>query len=205
MAGKDIGRCSTRIGLPKRRLCSRSQRILNGRNVGFPCATDTRKTSALVLVQHIRAPLRGTRSRIDSVPTALTEPRPIVPGPGAFDVCSGGARGSRPFQSIRAGRAPRSDAPRMRYRGRHFGSDATLRVDLIVQADHSLDRAQGGLEIGLIQIRRFVEMQGVRIYARGDGRGKSSGFLRCPTFARLASVKACAPKVLRQARASCFG
>ena len=49
--------------------------------------------------------------------------------------------------------------------------------DLFVQADRSLERAQGGLGIGLTLVRRLVQLHNGSISARSDGPGKGSEFL----------------------------
>jgi two-component system CheB/CheR fusion protein len=49
--------------------------------------------------------------------------------------------------------------------------------DLFTQADRSLDRAQGGLGIGLTLVRSLVEMHGGRVSVASDGLGKGSEFI----------------------------
>ncbi len=48
--------------------------------------------------------------------------------------------------------------------------------DLFVQADRSLDRAQGGLGVGLTLVRHLVEMHGGSVTAHSDGAGLGSEF-----------------------------
>src|SRR4029079_19564235 len=53
--------------------------------------------------------------------------------------------------------------------------------DLFVQGERTLDRAQGGLGIGLTLTRALVEMHGVTVGARSDGAGQGATFsIRLP-------------------------
>jgi PAS domain S-box-containing protein len=57
--------------------------------------------------------------------------------------------------------------------------------DLFTQAERGLDRAQGGLGIGLTIVRTLVGMHGGTVEARSDGPGKGSEFIvRLPALAR---------------------
>jgi PAS domain S-box-containing protein len=49
--------------------------------------------------------------------------------------------------------------------------------DLFAQADHALDRSQGGLGIGLTLVRRLVELHHGSVQALSDGPGKGSEFV----------------------------
>jgi CheY-like chemotaxis protein len=63
--------------------------------------------------------------------------------------------------------------------------------DLFVQSERTLDRAQGGLGIGLAVVRRLVEMHAGEVHARSAGLGAGSTFeIRLPRIARPVNTAA---------------
>jgi CheY-like chemotaxis protein len=57
--------------------------------------------------------------------------------------------------------------------------------DLFTQVDHSLDRSQGGLGIGLTLVRQLVDMHGGKVEARSAGSNQGSEFIvRLPALVR---------------------
>ncbi len=66
--------------------------------------------------------------------------------------------------------------------------------DMFVQADRSLERAQGGLGIGLTLVRRLVDLHNGSITAHSDGPGKGSEFVvRLPRASADAEAPAAPP------------
>jgi PAS domain S-box-containing protein len=90
--------------------------------------------------------------------------------------------------------------------GRQFSGEAVVRVrdrgmgipaemlphvfELFTQVGSTLDRAQGGLGIGLSLVRRLVELHGGRVEAHSDGPGAGSEFVvRLPALAAAPAPK----------------
>jgi len=70
--------------------------------------------------------------------------------------------------------------------GAGIAPDLLPRVfDLFVQSDRTLDRAQGGLGIGLSVVKRLIEMHAGEVTAQSGGIGQGSTFeIRLPRIAR---------------------
>jgi len=67
---------------------------------------------------------------------------------------------------------------RVRDNGLGIPADALPRIfEMFSQVDRNMERAQGGLGIGLTLVRRLVEMHGGTIEARSDGPGRGSEFI----------------------------
>jgi PAS domain S-box-containing protein len=66
--------------------------------------------------------------------------------------------------------------------------------NLFVQARRSIDRAEGGLGLGLTLVRRLVELHGGTVTASSEGTGKGSEFeVRLPTSSGAAARAPAAP------------
>ncbi|HEU5134300.1 MAG TPA: ATP-binding protein [Steroidobacteraceae bacterium] len=73
--------------------------------------------------------------------------------------------------------------------------------ELFVQSERTLDRAQGGLGIGLAVVRRLVEMHDGEVCARSAGLGLGSSFeIRLPRIARPVSTAAAAESFKAESR-----
>jgi len=79
----------------------------------------------------------------------------------------------------------------IRVRDNGIGIDAELLpkvFDLFTQSTRTLDRAQGGLGIGLTLVRNLVQMHGGKVSAHSEGVGRGSEFVvRLPLAVRIAA------------------
>ena len=70
------------------------------------------------------------------------------------------------------------------------GEDLARVFDLFQQSDRALDRAQGGLGIGLTIVKKLTEMHGGHVEASSEGPGRGSEFvLRLPLAAAADEVR----------------
>lgn len=76
---------------------------------------------------------------------------------------------------------------RVRDNGRGIPPDHLAAMfDLFVQGEQPLDRAQGGLGVGLTLVRRLVQLHGGRVDASSAGDGRGSEFsVRLPALVRV--------------------
>jgi PAS domain S-box-containing protein len=79
---------------------------------------------------------------------------------------------------------------RVRDTGRGISADVLARVfDLFVQEPQTLDRARGGLGLGLTLVKRLVELHGGSVSAWSDGPDRGSEFVvRLPALAPAAGL-----------------
>jgi CheY-like chemotaxis protein len=103
-------------------------------------------------------------------------------------------------------RRDRTDAVlTVRDSGIGIAPDMLRRVfDLFAQAERGLDRAQGGLGIGLTIVKRVVELHGGRVEARSDGVGRGAEFVvrlpALPATPETVAAPASSPRESARAR-----
>ena len=92
-------------------------------------------------------------------------------------------------------RGPAEVAVRVRDDGIGIAPELLPRIfDLFVQATSALDRAYGGLGIGLTLVQRLVKMHGGSVHARSQGLGHGSEFIvRLPVCDAIVTVPEPAP------------
>ncbi len=76
--------------------------------------------------------------------------------------------------------------------------------DLFTQVEHSLDRSQGGLGIGLTLVRELVEMHGGQVQVTSGGAGQGSEFrVRIPRAADASAARELAAAPPTEVAESC--
>jgi len=97
--------------------------------------------------------------------------------------------------SITGERDPSGAVVRVRDTGEGIPADMLTRIfDMFAQVDRSVEKAHGGLGIGLTLAKRLVDMHGGSIEALSDGPGAGSEFVvRLPAFVAGASTDPDAP------------
>ncbi|HZZ94485.1 MAG TPA: PAS domain S-box protein [Usitatibacter sp.] len=87
---------------------------------------------------------------------------------------------------------------RVKDNGIGIAGDELARVfDLFQQSERSLDRAQGGLGIGLTIVKKLAEMHGGRVEAMSEGAGRGSEFVMRLPLAPVPEDGRAAPRVVR--------
>jgi PAS domain S-box-containing protein len=95
---------------------------------------------------------------------------------------------------VRIGRDGAQATVEVRDDGTGIAPDLLPRLfDLFVQSDQALDRAQGGLGIGLSVVQRLVRMHGGDVQAFSDGAGRGARFVVRLPLASAAPAAAVAP------------
>jgi PAS domain S-box-containing protein len=84
----------------------------------------------------------------------------------------------------------------VRDQGIGIPAEMLMRIfDMFSQADRSLERAQGGLGIGLTIAQRIVEMHGGRIEVKSAGTGQGSEFTVCLPASNASAVAAAPERI----------
>jgi signal transduction histidine kinase/DNA-binding response OmpR family regulator len=131
-------------------------------------------TSPLIEQKHhaldVRVPATGVAVYGD--PTRLQQ---VV-----LNLLTNAAKYTEPRGRISVAVSRHGDVVELRIRDSGIGIDASMLphvFDLFVQDRQALDRAQGGLGLGLAIVRNLVELHGGTVTVASDGRGHGSEFL----------------------------
>jgi PAS domain S-box-containing protein len=138
----------------------------------------------------VRTAVEAARPLIDGKGHGLrlslpAEPMLLLVDPTRFDqvlinLLNNAAKYTDPGGQIHLSAGLQGDQVVIRVRDTGVGIPAELlpRIfDIFVQGDRSLDRAQGGLGLGLTLVKNLVEMHGGRIEAHSEGLGRGSEFV----------------------------
>jgi PAS domain S-box-containing protein len=122
---------------------------------------------------------------LDLAVSLPSEPVVLEVDPTRFDqvitnLVNNAVKFTDPGGRIEIALARREDGVRISVRDTGIGIEPELLpviFDPFTQGSHSLDRAQGGLGIGLTLVHSLVEMHGGRVAAHSAGRGRGSEFV----------------------------
>ena len=130
-------------------------------------------------------PMIGDPTRLDQIFTNLVNNAAKYTEPG----------GSITLRATRVGETARLEVVDT---GIGISSDMLPKVfDLFTQVDHTLDRSQGGLGIGLTLVHRLVELHGGTVSVQSEGAGRGSTFTVELPLTDSARVEATARKPLK--------
>ncbi len=138
---------------------------------------------------------RGHRVALERPPQTLTLPGDAMRLEQVFaNLLHNAAKYTDPGGRIDVSLARDGDAAVVRVRDDGIGIQPELLphvFDLFTQGDRSLDRARGGLGIGLTLVRRIVELHGGTIEARSEGAGRGAEMVvRLPVGETAAGAEA---------------
>ena len=140
---------------------------------------------------------RGHRLALERPPQALTLPGDAMRLEQVFaNLLHNAAKYTDPGGRIDVSLERDGDAAVVHVRDDGIGIQPELLphvFELFTQGDRSLDRARGGLGIGLTLVRRIVELHGGSIEARSEGAGRGAEMVvRLPVGEAMAPVEAVA-------------
>ncbi len=122
--------------------------------------------------QQLAIDVATTGLAVDADPTRLQQ---VV-----FNLLHNAAKYTEPGGRIAVAARRRGDTIELRVRDSGIGIEAEMLpqiFDLFVQERQALDRAQGGLGLGLAIVRNLVELHGGRVAVASAGRGHGSEFV----------------------------
>src|SRR5204862_8006469 len=97
-----------------------------------------------------------------------------------------------------AGRSDGEAVLRVRDNGRGIDPELLPRIfDLFMQVDVTVDRAEGGMGIGLTLVRKLAELHGRSVEAHSDGRGRG-----CEFIVRIPAITPTTVRTPREERAA---
>jgi signal transduction histidine kinase len=132
---------------------------------GLGWAVEEQRHSLRIVLPEAPLPVDGDPVRLEQVVTNLLHNSVKYTPPGGWMELTAGRSGEEVWLSVKDGGV--GIAPEMQ--GRIF--------EVFTQAQISIDRAQGGLGLGLTLVRNLVLMHGGSVEARSEGVGRGSEFL----------------------------